>query len=169
MHEKTIVKRHLMYRLKCYIKYLLFENGKPLHVKYKLWFKDEGTIISIRGVETRDCSRNQVSGDSAHLPVRKQCRKTPKLSIEKKNDFISMLKFMPQQDRDYFEIACQLPTNKKSKRVKVVNDVKNVFFRHSSSYSLHNNIQYWLECMIHAALQYCSNEWNCENKILDSV
>lgn len=95
------------------VKYLLFENGKPLHVKYKLCFKDEGSIISIRGVETRDCSRNQVSGDSAHLPVIKQCRKTPKLSIEKKNDFISMLKFMPQQDRDYFEIACRLPKNKK--------------------------------------------------------
>lgn len=94
------------------VKYVLIENGKPFHVKYKLCFKDESTIILIRGVETRDSSRNQVSGDSAHLPVIKQCRKTPKLFIEKKNDFISMLKFMPQQDRDYFEIAFQMPTNK---------------------------------------------------------
>lgn len=36
------------------VKYLLFENGKQLHVKYKLCFKDEGSIISIRGVDTKD-------------------------------------------------------------------------------------------------------------------
>lgn len=42
------------------VAYLLFENGKPLRVKYKVCFKDKGSIISIRGVETRDCSRNQV-------------------------------------------------------------------------------------------------------------
>ena len=35
------------------VKYLSLENGKPLHVEFKLSFADKGTVVSIRGIETR--------------------------------------------------------------------------------------------------------------------
>lgn len=96
------------------VKYLSLENGKPLHVEFKLSFADKGTVVSIRGVESRDSAQKRTRlSDSTCLPIVKPLRKTPQISDEKNKDFVSMLKYMLAQDKEYFEVSCKLPKNKK--------------------------------------------------------
>ena len=98
--------------LKCtqvpFTKYLSLENWKPLHVEFKLYFAYKGTVISIRDDETRDSARKRIRwSDSTCLPVVKPVRKTSQISDEKKKDFVSMLKYMPAQEKEYFEVSCK--------------------------------------------------------------
>lgn len=66
------------------VKYLSLKNGKPLHGEFKLSFADKGTVVSIRGVETRDSAQKRTHlSDSTCLPIVKPVRKTPQISDEK--------------------------------------------------------------------------------------
>ena len=81
------------------VKELLYVSEKPFHVQFKTSFADkEFTEVSIRGQTTR----NKDPCPNVLLPMPKNITKSLALSKEKKEDFRSMLKFMPLQDREFF-------------------------------------------------------------------
>ena len=87
------------------VKELFYVSEKPFHLQFKTSFADkEFTEVSIRGQTTR----NKDPCPNVLLPMPKNITKSLALSKEKKEDFRSMLKFMPLQDREFFEIFCQL-------------------------------------------------------------
>lgn len=87
------------------VKHIQYVSGKPFHVQFKMSFADiEFTDVSIRSQTTR----SKDPCPNIYLPLPKNISKSPVLTKEKKHDFESMLRFMPLQDREFFEVFCHL-------------------------------------------------------------
>ena len=85
------------------VKHLQYSRKKKFHVNFKMCFADAVfTEVSIRGQTTRHKHAN------VKLPVPKPIPRRPILSKEKKADFQAMLRFMPEQDREFYVAACKI-------------------------------------------------------------
>lgn len=86
------------------VKYLKITKDLPFHIEYKTSVSDETTTVSIRGHRTRTSTHYK---DNA-WPAVNRVGKHEGISLDKKKDLISMLKFMPEADKTYLIAACNL-------------------------------------------------------------
>lgn len=85
------------------VKLLRLVGANPFHAQYKTAFGAPFQSVNIRGQNTRN-----KKDELQQLPKVNLIGRRPSLSSQKKADFRSMLKFMPHQDRVYFETICRI-------------------------------------------------------------
>ena len=86
------------------VKCMMISKETPFIVKYKTCFTEKNyKEVSIRNVTTR------ASGvQERYLPISRLIAYHPEISKEKKMDIISMLIYMPKEDKEFFIAACKL-------------------------------------------------------------